>query len=150
MRKLLCDLIKLSPKNNSRGKNAIHSAKFGQFDNLSFKENSENLFDQMFEYQRELKDTILFSVTMKNDKVDDKKSLKLLNQIGENLKDSESEKYFKILENASLENIPPFEDIVEIFSFKSLGILNGLLSSKENRYEDNKNETFKRKRKRLF
>lgn len=148
-RKDITNKIKLSPKNNSRGKNAVHSAKFGQFDNLAFKENSEKMFDQMFEYQRELKATILYCVTMKNDKVDDKKSLELLNQIGENLKETESEKYFKILENASLENIPLFEDIVEIFSFESIGILNGLLSSKEDPYSENKNQIFKRKRKRL-
>lgn len=149
-RKDITNKIKLSPKNNSRGKNAVHSAKFGQFDNLAFKENSENLFDQMFEYQRELKDTILYSLTMKNDKVDDKKSLELLNQIEENLKEFESEKYFKILENASLENIPLFEDIVEIFNFESLGILDGLLSSKQDPYDENKNLIFKRKRKRLL
>ncbi|MBW3517891.1 hypothetical protein [Flavobacterium sp. NKUCC04_CG] len=76
--------------------------------------------------------------------------MELLNPIGENLKDSESEKYFKILDNAFLENIPQFEDIVELFSFESLGILNGLLSSKQDRYDENNNQIFKRKRKRLL
>ncbi|WP_244154542.1 DUF5712 family protein [Myroides marinus] len=65
--------MKLSSKNNSRGKNEVHSAKFGQFA-LAFKENSERLFDDMFDYQKELKDRLMYSVSMNNGSVEEKKS----------------------------------------------------------------------------
>lgn len=37
-RKDITNKIKLSPMNNSRGKNAAHSAKLGQFDRKAFKQ----------------------------------------------------------------------------------------------------------------
>ncbi|SEJ38181.1 hypothetical protein SAMN04488018_13013 [Myroides marinus] len=51
----------------------MHSAKFGQFA-LAFKENSERLFDDMFDYQKELKDRLMYSVSMNNGSVEEKKS----------------------------------------------------------------------------
>jgi len=65
-RKDATNKIKLSPQNNSRGKNAEHSAKMGQFDRVAFKQSGERLFDDLFEFDRQLKDSMAYANTLKN------------------------------------------------------------------------------------
>jgi len=65
-RKNATNTIKLSPQNNSRGKNAEHSAKMGQFDRVAFKQSGESLFDNLFEFDRKLKDSMAYANTLKN------------------------------------------------------------------------------------
>jgi hypothetical protein len=65
-RKDITDSIRLSPLNNSRGKNAAHSLKVGQFNRVAFKEAAERIFDQNFDYDRELKETFIYANTLKN------------------------------------------------------------------------------------
>nr|WP_294793990.1 DUF5712 family protein [uncultured Mucilaginibacter sp.] len=65
-RKDATNTIKLSPQNNSRGKNAEHSAKMGQFDRVAFKLSGESLFDSLFEFDRQLKDSMAYANTLKN------------------------------------------------------------------------------------
>ncbi|MCC9043306.1 DUF5712 family protein [Myroides sp. M-43] len=133
-RKDITNKIKLSPKNNSRGKNVEHSAKFGQFDNLDFKENSENIFDQMFNYQRALKEKLVYSVTMNNGSSEDKKSMSFLDQIEGNLNESSKKTYLDIMEDVSLANILDLEDIIKIFDCNGIGFFTSFLSHEQNRY----------------
>ena len=65
-RKDITDSIRLSPLNNSRGKNAKHSLKVGQFDRVAFKQAAERMFDQTFDYERELNETFRYANTLKN------------------------------------------------------------------------------------
>ncbi|MET3606968.1 hypothetical protein ABIC74_000810 [Mucilaginibacter rubeus] len=65
-RKDIANKIKLSPMNKSRGKNAEHSKKVGQFDRSAFKTSGEQLFDSQFKFQRDLKDTFRYANTKKN------------------------------------------------------------------------------------
>lgn len=65
-RKDISDSIRLSPLNNSRGKNAAHSLKVGQFDRVAFKQAAELKFDQVFDYDRELKETFIYANTLKH------------------------------------------------------------------------------------
>jgi hypothetical protein len=65
-RKDITDSIRLSPLNNSRGKNAAHSLKVGQFDRVAFKQAAERAFDQIFDYDRELKETFKYANTLKH------------------------------------------------------------------------------------
>jgi hypothetical protein len=65
-RKDISNKIKLSPMNNSRGSNKQHSAKLGEFDRVAFKSSGEQIFDQMFGFDRLLKDTMNYALTMKN------------------------------------------------------------------------------------
>ena len=58
--------IKLSPMNTSRGKNEEHSKKMGQFDRVAFKQGGEALFDELFEFDRRLKETMAYANTKKN------------------------------------------------------------------------------------
>jgi hypothetical protein len=65
-RKDASNSIKLSPLNNSRGKNQAHSLKVGQFDRVAFKLATEKRFDKMFSYERELKETFKYANTLKH------------------------------------------------------------------------------------
>jgi hypothetical protein len=65
-RKDITDSIRLSPLNNSRGKNVAHSLKVGQFDRVAFKQAAEHKFDQTFDYDRQLKETFLYANTLKH------------------------------------------------------------------------------------
>ncbi|MCX2582715.1 DUF5712 family protein [Pedobacter sp. MR22-3] len=65
-RKDATNKIKLSPQNTSRGKNAEHSKKMGQFDRVAFKQSGESLFDDLFGFDRHLNETMAYSNTLKN------------------------------------------------------------------------------------
>jgi hypothetical protein len=65
-RKDITDTIRLSPLNNSRGKNVAHSLKVGQFDRVALKQAAERTFDQTFDYDRELWETFKYANTLKH------------------------------------------------------------------------------------
>lgn len=65
-RKDMTNRIRLSPMNNSRGKNIDHSKKLGQFDRSAFKSSGERLFDQQFRFERGLEETFVYANTLKN------------------------------------------------------------------------------------
>jgi len=74
-RKDITDRIKLSPQNTSRGKNTAHSRKMGQFDRTAFKQSGETLFDEMFGFERNLKESMEYANTMKNGTVEQRSRL---------------------------------------------------------------------------
>lgn len=65
-RKDITNLIRLSPMNTSKGTNAAHSKKLGQFDRSAFKASGERLFDQQFGFDRGLKETFEYANIQKN------------------------------------------------------------------------------------
>lgn len=65
-RKDITNLIRLSPMNTSKGKNAVHSMKLGQFDRSAFKASGERLFDQQFGFDRGLNETFEYANIQKN------------------------------------------------------------------------------------
>ncbi|QIH36761.1 DUF5712 family protein [Sphingobacterium sp. DR205] len=65
-RKDITGRYKLSPMNSSKGRNAEHSKKMGQFDRMAFKQSGETLFDKQFGFDRELKDTLAHANILKN------------------------------------------------------------------------------------
>ena len=75
-RKDITNNIRLSPLNNSRGTNAAHSLKVGQFDRVAFKQKAEKEFDQTFDYDRELKETFKYSNILKNGSYEQKLEIK--------------------------------------------------------------------------
>jgi hypothetical protein len=77
-RKDATNTIKLSPMNTSRGKNAEHSKKMGQFDRVAFKQSGETLFDSSFSFDRRLKDTLAYANVQKNGKLAQREQLGLL------------------------------------------------------------------------
>jgi hypothetical protein len=80
-RKDASNSIKLSPLNNSKGKNAVHSQKVGQFDRVAFKQMSEALFDHMFDYDREIKESFKYTNTLKHGTYEQKEEVKELSRV---------------------------------------------------------------------
>ncbi|MXV50282.1 molybdopterin-guanine dinucleotide biosynthesis protein MobB [Pedobacter sp. HMF7647] len=67
--------IKLSPLNNSKGSNAKHSEKVGQFDRVAFKHRSETLFDELFAYKRGMDETFRFANILKHGSISQRSEL---------------------------------------------------------------------------
>ncbi len=65
-RKDITNKIKLSPLNNSRGSNAEHSRKMGEFDRKAFIAGGERLFDLQFSFDRGLEESFSYKNAMKN------------------------------------------------------------------------------------
>ncbi|MBT2561178.1 molybdopterin-guanine dinucleotide biosynthesis protein MobB [Pedobacter sp. ISL-68] len=65
-RKDASNKIKLSPMNNSKGKNQAHSKKLGQFNRVAFKQSGETTFDRLFGFDRGLKETFAHANVHKN------------------------------------------------------------------------------------
>lgn len=74
-RKDITNKIKLSPMNKSRGKNAEHSKKLGQFDRSAFKASGERLFDEKFAFDRGFTDTYQYANTQKNGSLEERMAL---------------------------------------------------------------------------
>jgi hypothetical protein len=79
-RKDATNKIKLSPMKTSRGKNAEHSKKMGQFDRVAFKQSGETLFDSLFSFDRQLKDTLAYANVQKNGKLAQREQLGVLTE----------------------------------------------------------------------
>jgi hypothetical protein len=79
-RKDATNKIKLSPMNTSRGKNEDHSKKMGQFDRVAFKQSGETLFDELFEFDRQLKDTMAYASVQKNGSLAERVQMETQNQ----------------------------------------------------------------------
>lgn len=79
-RKDATNKIKLSPMNTSRGKNAEHSKKMGQFDRVAFKQSGETLFDSLFSFDRQLKDTMAYANIHQNGNLAQREQLGVLTE----------------------------------------------------------------------
>jgi len=82
-RKDITNKIKLSPQNTSRGKNIAHSQKLGQFDRTAFKQSGETLFDELFDFERNLKDSLQYANMMKNGSAQQKAQMHTLVELTE-------------------------------------------------------------------
>lgn len=71
-RKDATNKIKLSPMNNSRGRNAEHSKKVGQFDRSAFKNSGERIFDHEFAFDRQLTETFRYANIQRNGKLNER------------------------------------------------------------------------------
>ena len=72
--------IKLSPMNNSRGKNVEHSKKLGEFNRTNFKQSGETCFDRFFDFDRKLGDTFAYAKIQKNGTFAQRRQLSTLMQ----------------------------------------------------------------------
>ena len=77
-RKDITNSIKLSPMNNSKGKNESHSKKLGQFNRSAFKQSGELVFDKFFGFNRELKDAFAYANVHKNGSLLQKEQMDIL------------------------------------------------------------------------
>jgi hypothetical protein len=79
-RRDITNKIKLSPMNSSKGRNAEHSKKMGQFDRMAFKQCGEHLFDEQFRFERSLKDTLAYANIQKNGSLQQREQLDTLRE----------------------------------------------------------------------
>ena len=128
-RKDITNKIKLSPQNTSRGKNATHSAKLGQFDRTAFKQSGETLFDEMFDFERGLKERMDYANTMKNGTVQQKAQLHALTTL--------TDRYPQVWPDMGLDNImdnirqdsyPDVGNMLSAITGGTLGLLEILLA----------------------
>ena len=77
-RKDASNKIKLSPMNNSKGKNEAHSKKLGQFNRVAFKQSGETIFDRLFGFDRGLKETFAHANVQKNGSIAQKEQMDIL------------------------------------------------------------------------
>ncbi|MDQ1138635.1 DUF5712 family protein [Pedobacter agri] len=80
-RKDLSNKIKLSPQNTSKGKNEKHSAKLGQFDRSAFKQSGEEVFDNLFKFERGLKDKFVYANVMENGTPEQKTQMQMISEL---------------------------------------------------------------------
>ena len=71
-RKDISNKIKLSPMNNSDGKNQKHSKEMGEFNRSAFKHSGERLFDQLFRFERGLTETFAYANAQKNGSLEER------------------------------------------------------------------------------
>lgn len=64
-RKDITNSIKLSTQNTSRGKNEAHSQKMGQFDLVTFKQSGEDVFDDLFGFERSYQNRLAYATATK-------------------------------------------------------------------------------------
>lgn len=79
-RKDITGKMKLSPMNSSKGTNAEHSKKMGQFDRVAFKQSGETLFDRHFGFERGLEDTLAYANVQKNGSLAQREQMDILMQ----------------------------------------------------------------------
>lgn len=79
-RKDISGKMKLSPMNSSKGRNAEHSKKMGQFDRMAFKQCGESQFDDIFDFERNLKETLAYAKVQKNGSLAQRGQLDMLQQ----------------------------------------------------------------------
>lgn len=77
-RKDASNTVKLSPMNNSRGRNVEHSKKMGEFDRVAFKQCGEHIFDQHFKFDRDLHDTMAYANVIKNGSLEQRRQMDIL------------------------------------------------------------------------
>lgn len=135
-RKDITNKIKLSPMNNSRGTNRKHSAKLGQFNRIAFKESGELLFDQMFDYDRLLKDSINYTLTMKNGNAEQKRIIHLLDQIESKLNDTNKRNVLDTAKNIYRNNNMELDQLIDTIGGSATSILSALFSPEPLMYEN--------------
>ncbi|WP_209444213.1 DUF5712 family protein [Pedobacter borealis] len=80
-RKDLSNKVKLSPQNTSKGKNEKHSAKLGQFNRSAFKQSGEEVFDNLFKFERGLKDKFIYANVMENGTPEQKTQMQMISEL---------------------------------------------------------------------
>lgn len=149
-RKDITNKIKLSPMNNSRGRNKQHSAKLGQFDRVAFKELAELNFDQMFDFDRKLKDSINYALTMKNGNVEQKRAIHVLNQIEGKLNDTDGLNVLDTAKEIYRNDNTNLDQFINTTGGSVTSVLGALLNSEPLMYENSEEQLphYKKKKKR--
>lgn len=80
-RKDLSNKVKLSPQNTSKGRNEKHSAILGQFNRTAFKQSREEVFDNLFKFERGLNDKFIYANVMENGTPEQKTQMQMISEL---------------------------------------------------------------------
>lgn len=147
-RKDLSNKVKLSPQNASKGKNEKHSAKLGQFNRSAFKQSGEEVFDNLFKFERGLKDKFLYANVMENGTLEQKTQMQMISELSTDIsRDISMDSLTKGISDGVFANVT---DMMTIAKDAGIGLLEILM---EPTYEppntDSAEEAEKRRRKKL-
>lgn len=139
--------IKLSPMNNSRGKNEKHSAKIGQFNRVAFKNSGEQIFDKLFGFDRLLKESVNYALTMKNGSADEKRAMNILDQLETNSSEKEIKFDLDMVKGVSASNPSETAELADLIDNSISDLFSVLFSSDPSVYENNEDlfPNFKKK-----
>lgn len=122
---------------HSRGSSKQHSRKIGQFNRVAFKNSGEHIFDEMFGFDRLLKESVNYALTMKNGSADEKRIMNILDQLEKN----SSEKGFKVdldmIKNGFAANASETVKLADLIDNSVSDLFNVLFSSDPSVYENN-------------
>lgn len=147
-RKDLSNKLKLSPQNTSKGMNEKHSAKLGRFDRSAFKQSGEEVFDNLFKYERRLKDKFIYANVMENGTPQQKTQMQMISELSTTIsKDISIDSLIKGISDGVFANV---SNMMTIVKDTGIGVLEVLM---EPTYElpqtDSCEEAEKRRRRKL-
>jgi len=147
-RKDLSNKIKLSPQNTSKGKNMEHSAKLGQFDRSAFKQSGEEVFDNLFKFDRGLKDKYVYANIMENGTPEQKIQMQMIYELSiRNSEDISVESLTKGISDGLFTNIT---DMMASAKDAGIGLLEILMEPiYQSPQTDSAEDAEKRRRKKL-
>ncbi|RYG52493.1 MAG: molybdopterin-guanine dinucleotide biosynthesis protein MobB [Chitinophagaceae bacterium] len=124
-RKDATNKVKLSPMNNSRGKNEVHSKKLGQFNRAAFKQSGETIFDGLFRFDRGLKETFAHANVQKNGSTPQREQMGILELA--NNRHYNSERVNEMARDVADGRFPSVADMVEETGKSISGLIEALL-----------------------
>jgi len=147
-RKDLSNKVKLSPQNTSKGRNEKHSAKLGQFNRSAFKQSGEEVFDDLFKFDRGLKDKFIYANVMENGTPEQKTQMQMISELSTDIsRDISIDSLMKRISDGVFANV---SNMMTIAKDTGIGLLEILM---EPTYEppqtDSAEEVEKRRRKKL-
>jgi len=147
-RKDLSNKVKLSPQNTSKGKNEKHSAKLGQFNRTAFKQSGEEVFDNLFKFERELKDKFICANVMENGTPEQKTQMQMISELSTDIsRDISIDSLTKGISDGVFANVA---DMLTIATDAGIGLLEILMEpTYEPSQTDSVEEAEKRRRKKL-
>lgn len=135
-RKDLSNTVKLSPQNTSKGKNKEHSARLGQFNRSAFKQSGEDVFDNLFNFERGLEDKFIYANVMENGTPEQKTQMQMISELSTDIsRDISIDGLTKGISNGVFTNVT---DMMTIAKDAGIGLLEILM---EPVYEPSINST---------
>jgi len=123
--------------NNSSGTNKEHSAKIGQFNRVAFKNSGEQIFDEMFDFDRLLKESVNYAITMKNGSADEKRIMNVLDQLESKNSETESKVDLGMVKSFFAGNTSEALELTDIIDSSLADLFTVLFSSDPSVYENN-------------
>lgn len=147
-RKDLDNKVKLSPQNTSKGNNEKHSAKLGQFNRSAFKQSGEEVFDNLFKFERVLKDKFIYANVMENGTPEQKIQMQMFSELS--IRTPEDISIDSLTKGISDGVFASVTDMMIIAKDAGIGLLEILMEpSYESSQTDSNEEAEKRRRKKL-